>query len=255
MKLAYRYIAIILTIISIVCTILYYNHTKNTDLVCVIKHGGIFKRGDAVYKTWGSKCDLIVFLSKNYTYNLPILTYNRTDEYTKLTDKMLTMLPMVYSLYSNYKWFLVADDDSYVNVKNLKAFLSDKDSQKTYIYGCEFNDYLSGGASYVIPNIGMKLLTESLARNSSYCYNNGIEDMNIIHCLTKKLNFIIGDTKDGDLETFHPYSIQHHLTSKDKTCCSDKWISFHYIKPAQMYTLQQIESNNQFFTQISQLFQ
>ena len=100
------------------------------------------KKTKTIYETWGKKCDNYKFITK-----LPneILTMNpqmsdkfgvevnngydilqppglETDTYDTLTDKVLLTYKYLFNRYSEYDWYLKADDDTFIFVDNLYKF-------------------------------------------------------------------------------------------------------------------------------------
>jgi glycoprotein-N-acetylgalactosamine 3-beta-galactosyltransferase len=198
-----------------------------------------YERALSVYETWGKVC-YTVFISSNFTTRLPVIPYDEILPYENLTSQTYKMIPKIYKAYPHFKWYYFADDNTFLNFENLEKFLSDKSHEDPYIYGEHFNDYLSGGAGYVIPNHGIQKLVNTLKTNIKFCPNTGVDDRDLIQCL-KKLDFLLGETKDKNGKSrFHPYNVYHHMKNDEK-CCAVDYISFHYILPKQMYYLYKIK--------------
>ena len=68
-------------------------------------------------------------------------------------------------------WFLKADDDSYIIIENLKAFLQQHDPSDPIQFGCKLiqivkKGYMSGGAGYVLSREALKrFVTIGLVRS------------------------------------------------------------------------------------------
>jgi hypothetical protein len=79
------------------------------------------------------------------------------------------------------------DDNTFVFVDNLKAFLKTKNPNDYFSYGYNFivnGGYHSGGPGYVIGNRAMKLIGKELDENDTQsCPSTGTEDMDVANCL------------------------------------------------------------------------
>jgi len=243
-KKLFLLICLIILCIFICCN--YNNNIRDSNkILCIVRTiPAYYDRALSVYKTWGKDCDKIVFIANNFTTKLPIIVYDKIVGYSNITDQTYDMIPKVYEAYPYFNWYYFADDNTFLHFKNLKMFLNDKSHEDDYLYGEHFNDYLSGGCGYVIPNHGIKKLVETLKTNRKFCPNTGVDDRDLIQCL-KKLNFLLGKTTDKEGKSrFHPYSLKHHLQT-DKNCCGKNFISFHYIQQDEMYYLYKIKDEMQ----------
>jgi hypothetical protein len=162
-----------------------------------------------VLETWASKCSNYVFVttlpekiksnSDNSTSNMPHVAdplnwyqprgfMNETYNSNKITEKVFRAFRDVYAKHGDYHFYLKADEDTFVHVDNLKAFLSRQDPQLAATYGADMNHsvalgYPSGGAGYVLSNKAMRLLGEHLTKNMSACPNTGVEDLSKKHSI------------------------------------------------------------------------
>jgi hypothetical protein len=109
-----------------------------------------------IYKVWGHKCDdyrFIMFIpeeqrtadwniGKEIEVNEPFKILQpkelRTETHSNITHRIFSAFMSVYKRFPDYPWYYLVDDDSYVNVPNLKQFLSDKNSSEPVTYGYEF---------------------------------------------------------------------------------------------------------------------
>ena len=96
-------------------------------------------RARAVNSTWGRRCDGLFFIteSSNDTQSLPIAPIaNITPGYEHLTQKTVSALQYAYEYHFNkYDWFVKADDDTYIFMENLKAFLAKQNSSEPVTFG------------------------------------------------------------------------------------------------------------------------
>lgn len=108
-------------------------------------------RAKAVNDTWAPRCDRYVFISELMNQNLtseqlvmaaqlPIAPIeNIITGYQHLTQKMTLALLFAYEHYGNdYDWFVKADDDTYLIVENLKAFLLKQNASEPITFGYNF---------------------------------------------------------------------------------------------------------------------
>lgn len=200
-------------------------------------------RGKTVYETWGRKCDTTKLVLKfpesltkennsilkmvdfNYNPNRSFIDFNNLLEPADLkqepnnsyliTEKVQRAFMHVYSKYSEFDWYLKADDDTFIFVDNLRKFLSDKDSRYPISYGYNYlkfidEGYHSGGAGYVMSNEALVRLGRQLHANRTFCPSNGIEDVEINTCL-RLLGVHVGDSIDRlGRERFHPLDLDYH---------------------------------------------
>jgi hypothetical protein len=115
------------------------------------------------------------------------------DSYWALTSKVYAMFRDVYREHGDYEFYMKADDDTFVNMDNLREFLSSKDPDFAATYGYDFkhvikNGYPAGGPGYVLSRKAFRLLSEQLISNMTFCPNNGCEDMSL--CLTFTFFFV-----------------------------------------------------------------
>jgi glycoprotein-N-acetylgalactosamine 3-beta-galactosyltransferase len=131
-------------------------------------------------------------------------------------------------------FFVIADDDTYIIMDNLKKFLKLRDPNYKATYGCNFQApsefyvdeinknssnqssknltyYNSGGAGYVISNSALGKVTSKLKENYNFCPMSGTEDMDIAACF-EKLQISIEKATDSDgFELFHPFNVMDHI--------------------------------------------
>jgi hypothetical protein len=116
------------------------------------------------------------------------------ESYDNLTYKVLLAVRDIYSEHSDYKWYLKADDDTFIHNENFNHFFMQRDPNVAATYGFDFqheikNGYPSGGAGYVLSNRAFSLLGDALVRNASACGSeselSGAEDYDVAKCLRR----------------------------------------------------------------------
>jgi glycoprotein-N-acetylgalactosamine 3-beta-galactosyltransferase len=123
---------------TILCFIMTYTERHTTSVTDVIN-------------TWGKRCDKLILASDTTDPILGTIAMQAEATYHNLWNKLNETLHHVYYHYrDDYDWFLKVDDDSYVIVENLKAFLMSKaaasnntSNNKPLIYGRQFGMPLS----------------------------------------------------------------------------------------------------------------
>ena len=94
----------------------------------------------------------------------------------------------VYSRFGDYEWYLIADDDAYINMENMMQFLKARNSSAPVTYGHDFDiivegGYHSGGCGYILTGESFRRVGQKLVTNVTYCPNTGIDDVDLAACL------------------------------------------------------------------------
>lgn len=131
----------------------------NGKVFCLIKSylkNYRINKTSLIHRVWGRKCD-------DYRFIMMIPVELRPPEWTSGNEfELLTPLKMlqpkavtqethanvtmkiyqaflsIYKRFPDYPWYYLVDDDSYVNVNNLRKFLHTQDSTKPVTYGYDF---------------------------------------------------------------------------------------------------------------------
>jgi hypothetical protein len=102
--------------------------------------------------------------------------WNTMDDTQNITWKYIHF---IYNMcISDYDWYILIDDDTFVFHERLQTYLSSLNSKENYYIGCQLdhikNDfciYMSGGAGYAISNALYTLITEyikKIGKNEAY---------------------------------------------------------------------------------------
>jgi glycoprotein-N-acetylgalactosamine 3-beta-galactosyltransferase len=104
-----------------------------------------------VNDTWGPRCDRYFFITEYPDNNaaseqlkiakqIPIAPIkNITPGYDHLTQKSTLAFLFAYENYLNdFDWFVKADDDTFLLVDHLKAFLSEQNTSEPVTFGYHY---------------------------------------------------------------------------------------------------------------------
>lgn len=162
-------------------------------------------RAQTTLSVWAHKCDNFKFIS--LTTDVIKKTQNQSelndinylimhpndlieDKYSKLTKKVFSAIKQIYAQFGNYDWYLKTDDDTFIEMYNLRKFVQDKDPNSLVTYGYDFKvivdkGYHSGGAGYLMSKKAFKRLGWTLNFKPDLCKKSGIEDVDVAKCLRK----------------------------------------------------------------------
>lgn len=225
-----------------------------------------------VKRTWGKRCNKLVFVSTHYDKSLDSIALNVSSDAPSMTwGKTKRAFQYIYQHYRNdADWFLKADDDTYVILENLRYFLYAYSTNDPIYFGYKINQadtlrhgYFSGGAGYVLSQNALHRFSTALSSkhddhmhsNCRFDSDSGVEDLEMGKCM-ESLGVLAGDTRDEMKRGrfFHNTPEAHLIPGKidmsqwywkhkwyqsveGLNCCSDNAISFHHIRPQQMYVL------------------
>lgn len=181
---------------------------KNPTLFCMIlTTPKSFEklRAQATLNIWAHKCDNFKFISlttneikqvqnqsglKEMNYFIMHPRELVEDKYGKLTQKVFFAIKQIYSDFGTYDWYLKADDDTFIEMYNLRKFIEDKDPNKPVTYGYDFKvivekGYHSGGAGYLMSKEAFNRLGRTLHLKPDMCTKSGVEDVDVAKCLRK----------------------------------------------------------------------
>ncbi|XP_063724061.1 glycoprotein-N-acetylgalactosamine 3-beta-galactosyltransferase 1-like isoform X2 [Symsagittifera roscoffensis] len=218
-------------------------------------------KATAIKNTWAKRCDKTIFISDETSDSFPTLKLpGMLEGYPHLWSKTILTYQYLYENYvSEYHWFVKADDDTFLVVENLRAFLATLSPNEPHYLGKRFKalgGYTSGGAGYVISRKTLSKLGHGLKNKSLKCddlNSKAPEDNAVGRCL-KKLGIEPGKTIDTEeKELFHSFNLQTELSDKPPSwvysyayypvksgtdCCGNYTISFHYVSPKDMKMLE-----------------
>jgi len=130
-----------------------HSHTPSTRVLCLILTSpkNFLTRAKAVNETWAPRCDGYFFITERvseslspeqvkFTEQVPIAPIkNITPGYEHLTQKSTLAFLFAYENYFNdTDWFVKADDDTFLLVDHLKAFLSEQNTSEPVTFGYHY---------------------------------------------------------------------------------------------------------------------
>lgn len=255
------------------------NLSDDNEIVCLIltSEKTMGSKGLAVWHTWGRQCSKIYFscnckniikyqeMYKNKEkmpesfiiydglHDIPILLLNIEENYNKMGEKAFLIMKIIYEqLGTKAKWFLMADDDTFIFMDNLRKFIQTKDTQKPELFGFRFRamfseGFIAGGSGILFTHESMKRLVNLIQQDK--CRKDMYSDISIAECALQA-NITIGNSHDKmNKPRFHPANPKIHFHgpipgallssgSHDgtvgKNCCSNESIGFHWIEPSYM---------------------
>ncbi|KAA3673943.1 glycoprotein-N-acetylgalactosamine 3-beta-galactosyltransferase [Paragonimus westermani] len=193
---------------------------------------------------------------------LPLLAAVSTENRNQLWDK--TKFGVIYAATQygrQFDYLFKADDDTYAIMENLRKMLEEHPKKQSIIMGRRFKPFVqqgypSGGAGYVISRMGVDkiahgMLTEQKCGIFAHTWT---EDVRMGQC-AEAVGVTMVDSLDAEgLERFHPFPafamfnldennpanwltlFNYHKLLVGRRCCSNYSITFHYIKPPEMFT-------------------
>ncbi|CAM9742924.1 unnamed protein product [Chrysoparadoxa australica] len=195
------------------------------------------------------------------------INHEGEEDYKNMWQKIRAIWKYVHHWYrDDYEWFLIAGDDTYFLMENLRKYLLSKEITAAsegllpmYLgrglkndAGMHFN---AGGPGYILNQKALTVLKQNMYDERCQPHaSRRQEDVQVAKCLA--LSFVFPyDTRDAlGRERFHPFSPgthfgyripPHHETYPDsrdwyrrfsffslkegRDCCAPDSISFHYI--------------------------
>ncbi|CAM4785865.1 unnamed protein product [Rotaria magnacalcarata] len=130
-----------------------YHNTTSPRIFCLIltSPNSFLSRTKAINETWAPRCDQYFFITEypretmtpeqiQFAEQIPIAPIkNITAGYDHLTQKSTLAFLFAYENYFNdFDWFIKADDDTFLIIEHLKAFLREQNTSEPVTFGYNF---------------------------------------------------------------------------------------------------------------------
>lgn len=197
----------------------------------------IMKKARHVQRTWGTRCNKLLFMSTKADDRLKnVIVLPVKEGRNNLWAKTKEAFKYIYQHHlDDADWFFKADDDTYTIVENLRFMLYPYSSSYPVYFGCRFKTfvkqgYMSGGAGYVLSKEAVIRFVEQGIPDKTKCRqdNDGAEDVEIGKCL-ERVNVTAGDSRDSEGRgRFFPFVPEHHLIPGHTSPDSWYWKYIYY---------------------------
>jgi len=182
-------------------------------------------RAKLIESTWGNAED-VVFITDNPSSTLKKYIY--IGEYKKgptyHPENVIKMFNIFIEKYSDYDYYMIIDDDSYLYIDKLKLYLSFFDKNDSYMIGdflnwvaprkepeftCDYNKWASGGPGLVFTKKCLLTFLDLIKTYGVYYINHDVW----LHML-----FMLSDKriKRVDCPGFHQYNSKDLLKKYSK---------------------------------------
>jgi hypothetical protein len=213
----------------------------------------------AINATWGAGCDTLLFMTSAPHSSLPtvVLDLGRNETRETLWRKAIQAWLHVFAQHlKDHDWFMRADDDTFVNMDNLREYLAGFNPEDTHYFGRQMKagglTFYSGGSTHVLSRQALSWFGQSavLAPDSLFSRLDTFADDYEISKTLSRIDIPTEDTRDSEgRQRFLTLNIENErslLASADPTfwflsysldpvqedgnCCSKRWVASHYIE-------------------------
>ncbi|KAH8334613.1 hypothetical protein KR059_012237, partial [Drosophila kikkawai] len=228
---------------------------NETRVLCLVLTSPKSHKSRAVHiqRTWGTRCHKLIFMSTKEDKELGAVGLNVREGYWNLWSKTRASLQYAYKHhFQNYDWFLKTDDDTFVVMENLRAFLHAHSPKSPVYFGNQHvkQGYKSGGGEYVLSNAALHKFMKFAFDNSSICSKLiiGYEEVELGRCL-QSVGVVSGDSRDQQglsrfthLSPLHWFNDSRNYTTSNDTndWFSNSAISFQSSNAKEFYILDYI---------------
>jgi hypothetical protein len=199
-------------------------------ILCALKtHVANHDQVADVVDTWGWRCDGFFAASTKTQRDIGAvdLLHKGKEEYNNLWQKVRSMLAFMYDNYlDDYDYFLLADDDTFIVMENLRNYLlsiesatGGRDARPLYIGSPVVNGetyYHTGGPGYVLNRSALRFLVEDgLPYYFAHIVNVRAPEDYYLGAIMTVLHIPIVDTSDA--------SNRERFFDDLRTLGNDKW--------------------------------
>jgi hypothetical protein len=203
-------------------------------------------KAQAAKRAWASKCGVVLYISADRDDSLPTTVIAGSEEGRIINKKVFAAFERMWALYGDSgseperpRWFIKADDDTFMQLDNLAALLARYDADEPTHYVGRAGEwhgvnYCGGGAGYVLS----RALLRAWAPLIPTCERLPVgEDVSVGKCLRDRL----GVTPKWHAGFYHrspAFFLNEVVGQRDHPeGLSPRPISFHSLSPEEQRTL------------------
>ncbi|XP_054168633.1 glycoprotein-N-acetylgalactosamine 3-beta-galactosyltransferase 1-like [Oppia nitens] len=234
------------------------------------------KGSQAVRLTWANHCNDVIFFGSFSDHKIPVMKYPPTSSHSSFCYSFITTW---HQFCGQFDWLLIAYDDTYAVIENLRQYVAPLNSSHVYYLGRAVKHYFTGvynsADAGIVLSKGAAQVIKNVFSNYSVCnltYIKGIPSVSSNFQVS--LAIILShfganpvDTRDsrnrgrfhsfppekqlipGMISIFNPYWRSSLFLEPEGTqCCSDVSITFNGIQPAIMYLTEYLLYHMSIFT-------
>ena len=221
------------------------------------------KRAHAVRLTWATHCNNVIFFGPYSDHKIPVLKYPASTSHSSFCHSFLQMWNKHSELFD---WLLIASDQTYAIVENLRHYVAPLNASSLYYLGRAVKHYFTNvynsADSGIVLSRGAAQAIKSVLANESVCDMSSIDGIGTLsRNFEVSLAIILSgfgcsavDTRDAkNRGRFHSFPPEKHLipgmisvfntywrssvfmSPEGPHCCSDLAITFNGIEPPVMY--------------------
>ncbi|CAJ0586651.1 unnamed protein product, partial [Mesorhabditis spiculigera] len=237
---------------------------RNGTILCLIHTAtpSHQTRANTILNTWAPRCDDFLFFTDSHMGDhIPHVYWPELNERDHSWEKIRRIFNHAIERHPvKYDWYLRADDDAYIVVDNLRAFLYKHSPDVPHYFGYRWNffseeGYADGGA-YILSRPTVEAFNRVM-KDPELCpdFHRAEEDQEISKCLAA-VGIYPEDTRDENgserFHHFHPSEqlemykdgfarrFAYYTPLKGAKNFSPSMISFHHISPYEMRILDYI---------------
>ncbi|XP_054712794.1 glycoprotein-N-acetylgalactosamine 3-beta-galactosyltransferase 1-like [Uloborus diversus] len=242
---------------------------EEIPILCLI-FVNTYNGADAVKHTWAKHCNIVTFFGRFVDEKIPVI---KVPPVTSFEGFCYAFVHVFHKYNGQYKWVLIADDNTYAIIENLRHYVAPLNSSVPYYLGHPAKDFSSLynlGSAGIVLSYGSMSLFHSVYNSANDCSSKNAPswyfDLSLGRIL-KSFNVHPVDTRDPYLRgRFNPFSVETmlipgsisvfssywrtsaFLTEEGMNCCSDEAITFHGLNPAKLMLMEYVQHHLAAFT-------